>query len=110
MAPLKSLEQYSAITDSHFLEFCASQGILTVEDFLLHDIDELAALAEQQPDPETLKEGIEEVLSMVDAQHRQPWLNGMELLADSLQNKHVLSTCCEGFFSLQLLRFFLVFY
>ncbi|GMN24365.1 hypothetical protein TIFTF001_000532 [Ficus carica] len=96
MAPLKSLEQYPAITDSHFLEFCASQGILTVEDFLLHDISELAALAEQQPDPETLKEGIEEVLFMIDAQHRQPWLNGMELLADSLQNKHVLSTGSEG--------------
>lgn len=34
---------------------------------------------------------------MVDAQNRQPWLNGMELLADSLQNKHVLSTGCEWY-------------
>ncbi|XP_024032178.1 DNA repair protein RAD51 homolog 4 [Morus notabilis] len=96
MAPLKSLEQYPRIINSHFLAFCASHGILTVEDFLLHDIYELAALAEQQPDPEGLKEGIEELLSMVDGELHQPWMNGMDLLADSLQNKHVLSTGCEG--------------
>ncbi|CAB4282550.1 unnamed protein product [Prunus armeniaca] len=67
-----------------------------VEDFLIHDLYELAAFAEQQPTSEKLKQGITQVLSIIDTQH-QPWLNGMELLDDALHNKHVLSTGCEGF-------------
>ncbi|KAH0997260.1 hypothetical protein GBA52_021124 [Prunus armeniaca] len=66
-----------------------------VEDFLIHDLYELAAFAEQQPTSEKLKQGITQVLSIIDTQH-QPWLNGMELLDDALHNKHVLSTGCEG--------------
>ncbi|BBH04725.1 homolog of RAD51 D, partial [Prunus dulcis] len=91
MAPLKALEAEYPILDPNFQAFCASH----VEDFLIHDLYELAAFAEQQPTSEKLKQGITQVLSIIDTQH-QPWLNGMELLDDALHNKHVLSTGCEG--------------
>ncbi|KAJ0083640.1 hypothetical protein Patl1_30842 [Pistacia atlantica] len=68
---------------------------MEVEDFVLHDLYQLAAFAEQQPTSERLKEGITQVLNIIDNLH-QPWLNGLELLEDSLQNKHVLSTGFEG--------------
>ncbi|ONI00091.1 hypothetical protein PRUPE_6G066800 [Prunus persica] len=83
MAPLKALEAEYPILDPNFQAFCASHGIFSVEDFLIHDLYELAAFAEQQPTSEKLK------------QH-QPWLNGLELLDDALHNKHVLSTGREG--------------
>ncbi|KAL5581088.1 hypothetical protein UlMin_013530 [Ulmus minor] len=95
MAPLRSLEQEYPILDPLFQTFCALHGIFSVEDFLLHDLYVLAAFAEQEPDSERLKQGITQVLSIIDGQH-QPWLNGMELLADALHNKHVLSTGCDG--------------
>ncbi|XP_034220956.1 DNA repair protein RAD51 homolog 4-like isoform X2 [Prunus dulcis] len=95
MAPLKALEAEYPILDPNFQAFCASHGIFSVEDFLIHDLYELAAFAEQQPTSEKLKQGITQVLSIIDTQH-QPWLNGMELLDDALHNKHVLSTGCEG--------------
>ncbi|BBH04865.1 homolog of RAD51 D [Prunus dulcis] len=91
MAPLKALEAEYPILDPNFQAFCASH----VEDFLIHDLYELAAFAEQQPTSEKLNQGITQVLSIIDTQH-QPWLNGMELLDDALHNKHVLSTGCEG--------------
>ncbi|PON67006.1 Meiotic recombinase Dmc [Parasponia andersonii] len=95
MAPLKSLEQNHPDIDSHFQSFCASHGIFSVEDFLLNDDYVLAALAEQEPNPERLKQGITELLSIIDSQH-QPLLNGMELLEDALRNKRVLATGCNG--------------
>uniref|UniRef100_A0A2P2LSY2 DNA repair protein RAD51 homolog 4 isoform X1 n=3 Tax=Rhizophora mucronata TaxID=61149 RepID=A0A2P2LSY2_RHIMU len=95
MSALKSLERYYPILDSHFQSFCASHGIFTAEDFLTHDLYVLAASAEQQPTAERLKEGIAQVLSIIDEWHR-PWLNGMELLEDAERNKHVLSTGIEG--------------
>ncbi|KAK9940367.1 hypothetical protein M0R45_017033 [Rubus argutus] len=95
MAPLKALELAYPIFDSNFQTFCASHGILSVEDFLIHDVYELAAFADQQPTSEKLKQGITQIFSIIDAQH-QPWLNGLELLDDALQKKHVFSTGCEG--------------
>ncbi|KAF3453812.1 hypothetical protein FNV43_RR04253 [Rhamnella rubrinervis] len=95
MAPLKSLEQEYSFIDSNFQKFCACRGIFTVEDFLLCDLHSLTVFAEQEPNSETLKQGITQVLSVIDGQH-QPWLNGMDLLADTIQNKHILSTGCEG--------------
>ncbi|KDP44181.1 hypothetical protein JCGZ_05648 [Jatropha curcas] len=95
MAPLKSLEAQYSILDSNFQLFCASHGIFTVEDFLIHDVSVLTALAEQKPFSGRLKEGITQMLSIIDEQH-QPWSNGLQLLEDALQNKHVLSTGFEG--------------
>ncbi|XP_030967471.1 DNA repair protein RAD51 homolog 4 isoform X4 [Quercus lobata] len=95
MAPLKSLEQDYPILDSNFQSFCASHDIFSVEDLLLHDLYVLAAFAEQESSSERLKQGITQVLSIIDGQH-QPWLNGMELLEDAQRNKHVLFTGCEG--------------
>ncbi|KAK2989683.1 hypothetical protein RJ640_015532 [Escallonia rubra] len=66
----------------------------SVEDLLIHDLYVLVALAEQQSNSERLKQGITQVLSIIDGQH-QPWLNGMDLLEDAQQNKHLLSTGCE---------------
>ncbi|KAG5566859.1 hypothetical protein RHGRI_002416 [Rhododendron griersonianum] len=94
MAPLKSLEREYPIVDSNFQQFCASHGIFSVEDFLIQDLYVLAALAEQHSTSERLKEGITQVLSIIDCQH-QPWLNGLELLEDAEQNKHILSSGCE---------------
>ncbi|KAM7522247.1 hypothetical protein LguiA_012149 [Lonicera macranthoides] len=54
----------------------------------------LVALMEQHSNSEKLKQGITQVLSIIDGMH-QPWLNGMELLEDAQQNKHILSTGCE---------------
>ncbi|KAF5447024.1 hypothetical protein F2P56_032608 [Juglans regia] len=95
MAPLKYLEQEYPILDSNFQNFCATHGIFSEEDLLLHDLHVLVAFAEQQSTSERLKQGITQVLSIIDGQH-QPWLNGMELLEDAQLNKHVLSTGCEG--------------
>ncbi|XP_057488354.1 DNA repair protein RAD51 homolog 4-like isoform X1 [Actinidia eriantha] len=94
MAPLKSLEREFSIIDSNFQQFCASHGIFSVEDFLIQDLCVLVGLAEQHPTSERLKEGITQVLSIIDSQH-QPWFNGMDLLEDAQQNKHILSTGCE---------------
>ncbi|KAL0537190.1 hypothetical protein IC582_026163 [Cucumis melo] len=91
MAPLKSLEELYPFIDSNFLTFCASHGIFTVEDFLIHDLYVLAAFAEQQPASEKLKQGITQILSIIDVTERQPWLNGLELLEDARENKHILS-------------------
>ncbi|RVW66146.1 DNA repair protein RAD51-like 4 [Vitis vinifera] len=104
MGSLKSLECEYPIIDSDFQNFCASHGIFSdlfhdcscaVEDILIHDLYMLVAFAEQQSTSERLKQGITQILSIIDGQH-QPWLNGMELLEDAQQNKQVLSTGCEG--------------
>ncbi|OMO96786.1 hypothetical protein CCACVL1_04772 [Corchorus capsularis] len=95
MAPLKNLEREFPIIDSNFQNFCASHGIFSVEDFLVHDLYTLAAYAEQNIASERLKEGITQVLSILDDMH-QPWLNGMELLEDAKRNKHFLQTGIQG--------------
>ncbi|KGN47440.2 DNA repair protein RAD51 homolog 4 isoform X3 [Cucumis sativus] len=96
MAPLKSLEELCPFIDSNFLTFCASHGIFTVEDFLIRDLYVLAAFAEQQPASEKLKQGITQILSIIDATERQPWVNGLELLEDARENKNILSIGFEG--------------
>ncbi|XP_065868848.1 DNA repair protein RAD51 homolog 4 [Euphorbia lathyris] len=95
MAPLKSLEADYSIFDSNFQSYCASHGIFTVEDFLIQDLSLLAAFAEKEPKPNRLNEGISQVISIIDRLH-QPWVNGLQLLEDAQQNKHVLSTGLEG--------------
>ncbi|PKI36394.1 hypothetical protein CRG98_043176 [Punica granatum] len=99
MPPLKSLETEFPILDSNFRSFCASHGILTVEDFLLHDLHALAAHAEEQPSSERLRQGVDQVFAIIDTIH-QPWINGMELLEDAQKNKRALSTGCERIDSL----------
>ncbi|KFK32439.1 hypothetical protein AALP_AA6G241700 [Arabis alpina] len=95
MAPLKHLEKENPIIDVSFRDFCSSHGILTVEDFLLHDLYELAAFAERQKNADRLKEGITLLISLIELQCR-PLLNGMELLEDLQCNKHTLSTGDKG--------------
>ncbi|ONK76985.1 uncharacterized protein A4U43_C02F1930 [Asparagus officinalis] len=95
MPPLRSLEIEFPILDARFRRFCASHGIFSVEDFLVHDFSKLVSLAEAEAGPKELKEGISQILSIIDGQH-QPWLNGVQLLEDTLQNKHFLSTGYEG--------------
>ncbi|XP_027087858.1 DNA repair protein RAD51 homolog 4-like [Coffea arabica] len=94
MAPLKSLESEYPIIDSDFRQFCASHAIFSVEDFLVHDIYVLMALAEEHDTSDRLKQAITQVLSIIDAQH-QPWLDGLELLGYSQKSKSILSTGCE---------------
>lgn len=96
-----------------------------MEDFLIHDLYVLAAFAEQQPASEKLKQvkpslhfpfsclsftvlnfsisymctqGITQILSIIDVTERQPWLNGLELLEDARENKHILSIGFERYF------------
>ncbi|KAK7262412.1 hypothetical protein RJT34_29985 [Clitoria ternatea] len=95
MAPLKSLEKEYPLIDSNFLSFCASHAILSVEDFLLHDLDTLIAFADNHSTSHRLKQGIDQLLSIIDALN-PPLLNGLQLLEDAQRNKHVVSTGCEG--------------
>ncbi|KAK4791424.1 hypothetical protein SAY86_031837 [Trapa natans] len=99
MPPLKSLGPGFPVIDSDFQSFCASLGILSVEDFLLHDLDALAAQADLRPSPERLKQGLALVFTIIESMH-QPWRNGMEILEDVQKNKRILSTGCEGVDSL----------
>ncbi|XP_020214808.1 DNA repair protein RAD51 homolog 4 isoform X1 [Cajanus cajan] len=94
MAPLKSLEKEYPLIDSNFQSFCSSHGIFSVEDFLLHDLDALIAFADNHPTSQTLKQGIDQLLSTIDAL-QPPLLNGLQLLEDAQRNKHVLLTGCE---------------
>uniref|UniRef100_A0A1J3ICW7 DNA repair protein RAD51-like protein 4 n=1 Tax=Noccaea caerulescens TaxID=107243 RepID=A0A1J3ICW7_NOCCA len=95
MAPLKHVERENPIIDANFRDFCASHGIQTVEDFLLHDLYQLAAFAQRQKNADRLKEGITFMLSLIELQCR-PWSNGMELLEDLHGYKHTLSTGDKG--------------
>ncbi|XP_028775720.1 DNA repair protein RAD51 homolog 4 isoform X2 [Neltuma alba] len=95
MAPLKSLQQEYPLVDSGFQAFCASHGIFSVEDFLLYDVDVLISSADKQSTSQRLKQGINQLLSIIDALHR-PLLTGLNLLEDSKRNKHALSTGCQG--------------
>lgn len=95
MGLLKSMEDEYPFLNSFFLEFLESRGIFTVEDFLIHDLNALISIAGKQPNSDRLKQGIDQVLSIVDGLHR-PWLNGVELLKDAQQNKQTLSLAYEG--------------
>ncbi|KAK2382676.1 DNA repair RAD51 protein [Trifolium repens] len=95
MAPLNSLAKEYPLIDSNFLTFCASHAIYSVEDFLLHDIDALFTSATNHSSSQRLKQGIHQILSIIDALC-PPLLNGLQLVEDALRNKHVLSTGCEG--------------
>ncbi|XP_078444994.1 DNA repair RAD51-like protein [Wolffia australiana] len=94
MPPLRELERGYPLIDSNFLRFCATRGIYTVEDFLVNDLNSLAALAESEPMADNLKKAIAEVMSLIDRQHR-PWLNGLELLEDAQTRKRFLPTGCQ---------------
>ncbi|KAL5169429.1 DNA repair protein RAD51 4 [Glycine soja] len=93
MAPLESLEKEYPLIDSNFQSFCASHGIFS--DFLLHDLDALLSFTDNHSTSQTLKQGIDQLISIIDALH-PPLLNGLQLLEDAQRNKHVLSTGCEG--------------
>ncbi|KAI3667628.1 hypothetical protein L6452_42699 [Arctium lappa] len=96
MGALKSLKEEYAIIDANFLQFCASHGIFSVEDFLVHDVYTLVASTEQLSNSYRLKQGINQLLSIIETCH-QPWMNGLMLLEDRKQNKRCLSTGCESF-------------
>ncbi|XP_054812727.1 DNA repair protein RAD51 homolog 4 isoform X3 [Prosopis cineraria] len=96
MAPLKSLQQEYPLVDSSFQAFCASHGIFSVEDFLLYDVDVLISSADKQSTSQRLKQGINQLLYIIDALH-QPLLTGLDLLEDAKRNKHSLSTGCQGY-------------
>ncbi|KAF3661006.1 putative pentatricopeptide repeat-containing protein, mitochondrial-like [Capsicum annuum] len=66
-----------------------------VEDFLLHDLYVLVISTEQHHNSERLKEGITQVLTIINKQH-QPWVDGQDLLDDALQNKRFLPTGCKS--------------
>ncbi|XP_011623339.1 DNA repair protein RAD51 homolog 4 isoform X2 [Amborella trichopoda] len=95
MPPLKSLQHQFPSIDSNLLHFCASHGIFSVEDFLVHDLYMLVALAERQTSSKGLKEGIAQVLTFLNNQHF-PWMNGVELLESTQHNKHFLLTGFDG--------------
>ncbi|CAJ2678755.1 unnamed protein product [Trifolium pratense] len=95
MAPLNSLEKEYPLIDSNFQIFCASHAIYSVEDFLLHDIDALFTSATNCSSSQKLNQGIHQLLSIIDALH-PPLLNGLQLVEDARQNKHVFSTGCQG--------------
>ncbi|XP_060215937.1 DNA repair protein RAD51 homolog 4 isoform X3 [Lycium barbarum] len=95
MPLLSSLERDYPLIDSDFCKFCASHAILSVEDFLLHDLYVLVISTEQHHNSERLKEGITQVLTIINKQH-QPWVDGRELLDDALQNKRFLPTGCRS--------------
>nr|ADE77590.1 unknown [Picea sitchensis] len=97
MAPLRALNL--PILTRQVLQFLAANGILSVEDFLVHDIYTLAARTEHQTNSEVLKQAIAEILSFIDSQHSR-WLNGAQLLENLQQTVHVLPTGCEGLDSL----------
>lgn len=97
MAPLRALNL--PILTHQVLQFLAANGIISVEDFLVHDLYTLAALTEQQTNSEVLKQAIAEILSYIDSEHSQ-WLNGAQLLENMQQTVHVLPTGCEGLDSL----------
>ncbi|XP_057852060.2 DNA repair protein RAD51 homolog 4 isoform X2 [Cryptomeria japonica] len=97
MAPLRALNLQ--VLTPQVLQFFAAHGIISVEDFLIHDLYTLAAIAEHQGSSEVLKQAIAEILSFVDKQHAQ-WLTGAQLLDSIQQNKLVLPTGCEGVDSL----------
>ncbi|KAL7127397.1 hypothetical protein ABFS83_14G250000 [Erythranthe nasuta] len=99
MAPLEALERDYPLIDSVFRLFCASRGIFTVEDFLVHDLHALEAFAERGNAPDKLIQGIKQVLSIIEYQSR-PWSNGLELLDDARLNKHALSTGYQSIDSL----------
>nr|XP_043609950.1 DNA repair protein RAD51 homolog 4 isoform X2 [Erigeron canadensis] len=91
MGALKSLKEDYDIIDANFLHFCASHGIFSVEDVLVHDVYLLVASAEKLANFDRLKQGINQLLSIIETCH-QPWMNGLEILEDRKQNKHHLST------------------
>ncbi|MCD7471078.1 hypothetical protein HAX54_011362 [Datura stramonium] len=95
MPLLSSLECDYPLIDSDFRNFCSSHAIISVEDFLLHDLYVLVISTEQHHNSERLKEGITQVLTIINKQH-QPWVDGLELLDDALQNKRFLPTGCRS--------------
>ncbi|KAL8516189.1 hypothetical protein ACS0TY_014750 [Phlomoides rotata] len=94
MGPLEALERDYPLIDFNFRSFCASHTIFTVEDFLVHDLNALEGFAGREYAPEKLKQGIKQVVSIIESEHR-PWLNGLELLEDAQVNKCTLSTGFE---------------
>ncbi|XP_019248925.1 PREDICTED: DNA repair protein RAD51 homolog 4-like [Nicotiana attenuata] len=94
MPLLSSMECDYPLIDSNFRDFCASHVIYSVEDFLLRDLYVLVISTEHYHNSERLKEGITQVLTIINGQH-QPWVNGQELLDDALQNKSSLPTGCR---------------
>ncbi|XP_057955709.1 DNA repair protein RAD51 homolog 4 isoform X3 [Malania oleifera] len=82
------------------LDLVSAPIILVLQEFFSNNMPEVA-LMEQQSTSERLKQGITQVLSIIDGLHR-PWSNGMELFEDTQRNKIVLSTGCEGYLESEL--------
>ncbi|KAL9238818.1 hypothetical protein vseg_013191 [Gypsophila vaccaria] len=96
MVLLETMAEQSTFIDRIFLDFCKSRDIFTVEDFLIHDVDALVSFADKQFNSEKLKQGIDQVLLIVNGMHK-PWSNGVELLNNAKENKRDLSLTLEGF-------------
>ncbi|XP_071720337.1 DNA repair protein RAD51 homolog 4 isoform X1 [Rutidosis leptorrhynchoides] len=92
MGTLKSLKEI----DVNFQQFCASHGILSIEDFLIHDVKSLVESAEKLSNSDQLKQGVNQLMCILET-HHQPWMNGLALLEDRQQKKHYLSTGFESF-------------
>ncbi|KAL8140278.1 hypothetical protein V2J09_006299 [Rumex salicifolius] len=84
MAPLISLVHNYPLININFIQFCASQGIYSVEDFLLQDTNALIASAEKQFRSGTLKQSVNQIFSLLDGVH---WSNGVELLASKYDDE-----------------------
>ncbi|XP_025641890.1 DNA repair protein RAD51 homolog 4 isoform X1 [Arachis hypogaea] len=95
MAPLKSMEKEYPLIDSHFQSFCASHAIFSLEDFLLYDLHSLIASADNHSSSITFKQGIDQLLSVIDTQ-LPPLMNGLQLLEDAECNKRLLPTGFKG--------------
>ncbi|XP_039160199.1 uncharacterized protein LOC104425521 isoform X2 [Eucalyptus grandis] len=65
-------------SENNFLTQSEAVAPLSVQDFLIHDLQSLVADAEQQPSSERFMQ----VLSVIDGLH-QPWLNGVDLMEDA---------------------------
>ncbi|KAK3405642.1 DNA repair protein RAD51 homolog 4 isoform X3 [Eucalyptus grandis] len=69
-------------SENNFLTQSEAVAPLSVQDFLIHDLQSLVADAEQQPSSERFMQAINQVLSVIDGLH-QPWLNGVDLMEDA---------------------------
>eukprot|EP00250_Pteridium_aquilinum_P025610 c31190_g1_i1 orf=62-487(+) len=78
------------------LAFFSELGIATVEDFLVHDIYSLVALAGHQADGDQYKQAVADILLCLEEDHAA-WLDGMDLLNLVQQRVSFLPTGCKSF-------------
>lgn len=78
------------------LAFFSQLGISSVEDFLVHDIYNLVALAGHQSDAEKYKQAVADILLCLEEEH-VVWLDGVDLLASMQLTVSFLPTGCKSF-------------